>query len=576
MRYCTLAVALVAAVVGPAQSAELKYKQRLLPELVKQVPQLLKQYDARTGHFGSGIWISTDQNLMYPLAAAYATSGSGNRYYHDRALLEVVMKAGDALAADADAKGQWLFRKKDGSTWGMTRMCWAYSRWIRSFALIQSDMPPERRAAWAKALTLGYSLIAKHDLGSLVNIPTHHAMGLYAAGKALGRPEWCRQAADFLMRVVATQAEAGYWSEGGGPVVLYDFVYVDALGTYYALSGDRRALPALEKAARFHYDFTYPDGRCVETIDQRNPYHGLVERGNVGFSFSPIGRAYLARQWSKHTALDADLIASLLLFGEEGPAADAPRGGEASVATLKEQGVERAAAVRSGPWFFCLSAYTTPVSPSRWHQDRQNLVSIYHDRAGLIVGGGNTKLQPFWSTFSVGDPALLVHTPGDANPHFLPPPGKLFHVPTSAALVRDPDLGLDLTYGPEQCRVRLHPLDDHTLAYRLAATAHSGLPVAAHLTLLPQTGKTLQTGGGASLTIGPQPADLTAAKVGSLVTYAGYRLRLPPTATLHWPCFPHNPYTKDGHAGLNEARIAITIPFDDRHPEYTVTVKVGP
>ena len=90
-------------------------------------------------------------------------------------------------------------------------------------------------------------------------------MGLYAAGQALDRPEWCTQASAFLMKVVAQQTEAGYWSEGGGPVVLYDFVYLDAVGTYYALSHDQRVLPALEKGARFHWHFTYPNGRSVET-----------------------------------------------------------------------------------------------------------------------------------------------------------------------------------------------------------------------------------------------------------------------------------------------------------------------
>ena len=87
------------------------------------------------------------------------------------------------------------------------------------------------------------------------NIPTHHAMGLYLAGKALDRPEWCERGAQFMMKVVGAQSEAGYWSEGGGPVVLYDFVYVDALGTYYAVSDDRRVLPALEKVAAFHQHF---------------------------------------------------------------------------------------------------------------------------------------------------------------------------------------------------------------------------------------------------------------------------------------------------------------------------------
>ena len=57
---------------------------------------------------------------------------------------------------------------------------------------------------------------------------------------------------------------------------------------------------------------------------------------------------------------------------------------------------------------------------SRWIQDRQNHVDVFQDELGLVVGGGNTKLQPYWSTFTVGDPGLLRHTPGDEDPNFTP------------------------------------------------------------------------------------------------------------------------------------------------------------
>ena len=70
---------------------------------------------------------------MYPLAAAYATPGPGNRYYKSPELLAVIIKAGQALIDECRRRGPWVFRKKDGSTWGMTRMPWTYSRWIRSY-----------------------------------------------------------------------------------------------------------------------------------------------------------------------------------------------------------------------------------------------------------------------------------------------------------------------------------------------------------------------------------------------------------------------------------------------------------
>ena len=258
-------------VCNSVSADNLTYKQELLSVLIKKVPATMKTYDKETGHFGKGIWVCRDQEAFYPLAAAYSFKSENNPFYKDKVLLETIMKSGDALIEDMDEDGKWMFRKKDGSTWGMIWMPWTYSRWVRTFDLIRDDMPPDRRERWEKALTLGYGGIKEKALGSVHNIPTHHAMGLYAAGKALGKKEWCDFAADFLMKVVAEQSDGGYWSENVGPVVGYNFVYLDALGTYYRMSGDERVLPALVKSAAYHLHFTYPDGTTVETIDERNP-----------------------------------------------------------------------------------------------------------------------------------------------------------------------------------------------------------------------------------------------------------------------------------------------------------------
>ncbi len=570
-----LTLALAVLLARPADSADLEYKDRLLGVLAEKVPGILKSCDPETGTFGSGIWICRDQHPMYPLAVAYATKGEGNRYYKDPELLKVIVKAGDPLIEKMDADGRWIFEKKDGSTWGMIWMPWTYSRWIRTFGLVRDDMPAEPRKKWTDALTLGFTGISKRCLGGVHNIPTHHAMGLYCAGKVLDRPEWCDQAAAFLMKVVAAQSEGGYWSEGGGPVVAYDFVYVDALGTYHAMSGDQRVLPALEKAAVFHRHFTYPDGSNVETVDQRNPYHHGAAAGNVGFTLSAAGRAYLENQWSQLGLenLDPDLIASLLLYGEEGPIEPAPAPGETQVFVLTEGGVDRAATVRHGPWFVCLSAYTTPIVNSRWIQDRQNFVSIFHDQVGLILGGGNTKLQPGWSSFTVGDLSLLAHTPGDESPDFRPK-GELYHVPSAAKLVLEPEPGLDLTYGPETCRIRVRVKDERTLECTIEATAESDLPVAAHLTLIPHIGQPLETAAGEKVTLGSDPVSLSPEQVAGCVTYGGYRLHVPASAGLEWPVLPHNPYRKDGRASPAEGRVELRIPLNKEKRECRLAVEI--
>jgi hypothetical protein len=229
--------------------------------------------------------------------------------------------------------------------------------------------------------------------------------------------------------------------------------------------------------------------------------------------------------------------------------------------------------LQSGPWFVCLSAYTAPIPKSRWIQDRQNLVSVFHDKTGLILGGGNTKLQPAWSNFTVGDTTLLQHQPGDTEPDFIPT-GELYHVPSSATLVYEPDIGLDLNYGQEECRLRIQPKDSRTLEYRIEATMSSGLPVAAHLTLIPHLNQTLETAGGQKIILTESPINFTAEQVDGMVTHAGYQFHLPKTATLHWPALPHNPYRKDGHATPVEGRIEIRIPFDKGNSAYTINVVV--
>ena len=247
----------------PTNSTSWNPRPEFLASLLQSVPKILKSQDRTSGHFGSGVWIPGDQNVIYPLAAAWALKDPANRWFHDPEVLDAIMQGGDALITAQDKDGQWVFRKKDNSTWGKHFDPWVYSRWVRTFSLIMDAMPLERRARWQKALELGYSGIEKHELSRVHNIPAHQAMGLYVAGKALNHPEWCEKASAFLVRVAQAQDPVGFWSEHIGPVFHYNSVYVDALGTYYGISHDSKVLPALERAARFHANFTWPDGTSI-------------------------------------------------------------------------------------------------------------------------------------------------------------------------------------------------------------------------------------------------------------------------------------------------------------------------
>ena len=112
------------------------------------------------------------------------------------------------------------------------------------------------------------------------------------------------------------------------------------------------------------------------------------------------------------------------------------------------------------------------------------------------------------------------------------------------------------------------------MKYVIEATTASGLPVAAHLSLIPKMNQSLESAGGENITLNNSSIEWSAQQVGGEVTHAGYRLHLPKSATLHWPALPHNPYRKGGRSELSEGRIEIRIPFDEQHKTHTIIIEV--
>lgn len=118
-------------------------------------------------------------------------------------------------------------------------------------------------------------------------------------------------------------------------------------------------------------------------------------------------------------------------------------------------------------------------------------------------------------------------------------------------------------------------MDDSTLKIRLRATCKSGLPVAAHLTLIPHIGQTFCT---EKIKEGPLDSEgftLSAQEIGGWFAHAGWKLSLPEGASVTWPVLPHNPYRKDGSATLEEGRIVVNVPFSPERQEQVLVLQVG-
>jgi len=532
-----------------------KPEPELRQHLYDAVPGILDSQKAN-GQFGTEPWIPADQNVLLPLSAAWELPDSP--YFRDDRVLESIVRGGNALINQQDADGAWTNRKKEGSTWGQHHTPWTYSRWIRAYHLIRAAVDEPSRKRWDEALLLGFEAISKAYFTRMHNQPAHFAMALYCAGEVFGRAEWKKQSAEFMARVADDQTPHGWWAEHGGPVVSYNFVYMEALGTYFGMSGDEYVLDALDRGARYHANFTYPDGSVVETADGRNPYQRDIRLRGPGFSHTAIGRGYQARQHAlfRKTGklFSADYAAHELLYGGEGPTEETTAERHRHVYRMGDE----VGILRHRPWLCCASAIALPPPDTRWGQDRQNFLSVFHDDIGLILGGGNTKLQPLWSTFTVGNTSLMRHIPGDDDPDFSPRDG-LVHVPEKATYeVSEHCLNVEMTYGDVGCKVASEVVDETEIHLIYETSGHANLPVEAHVPLFRQTDAVVTLSSGISLALDETPFEHTGE---DWLEHGGYRLYIPRIARLMWPAMPHNPYRKGGEGTVEEGLLVVAVPF---------------
>jgi hypothetical protein len=549
--------------------------------LADDVERNLERFDEETGRFMTGDgWAVTNQDIVYPLALLYTTAG--NPYYGDDRILVYALRGADAWRDFQYPDGRVEFVKVDGSRWGPTYMPWSMYHWLETYALLRDRLDPARRARWEEGLTLAYDGIAGElAQGHVHNIPTWNGMAAYRAGALFGRPDWQGAGLHMIALAVEAQTPHGYWIEHHGPTTLYNLVYTHAIGLYHVFSGDDSVLPCLERASEFHIRYTYPDGRVLETIDGRVKYHDRVsDFAHTTFSLFPQGRRYVrmlvenmdaSRQAHpephiSHVVSSGSLriadaeyglsprLASAYVHLRPGPEAPIPQ--DRPAYQIHDPGH---ALIRRGQgWFYCLSGIVTPPVESRWGQDRGNYVSIWHEETGLIVGGGNSKDQPEWSTFAIGVGTAPSHLPTAAA---LRPGAErdavalTYRAPTQVG----PTLA-GATEGSATCILALQIVDRRCLEIYLMAAERA--LAEAHLTLKLNPEQPLRTGAGATLALDGPPIDIGNGEGGGWVGSGKWRLTVPPGSRFQWPVLPFNPYAADGAAPLDEAAGVLTVPLE--------------
>ena len=509
-------------------------------------------------HSGSSLDISWAHfgYAILPPAILYAKQHPANAHYHDPKMLALAIRIGDLLAA-ADEKDE--FEPRLDSDWD------TYT-WLEAYRLLAPELGEPRRERWKKCISRNASLLVANAIDRLdspwyqtpyiLTSPNHYAQWaslLLLTGRTFGNEQWEKLGARILKRFAATEQSAdGYWGEhnNSGPTTGYNHLTLQSVGLYWELTHDPDALAALRRATTFHENFTFLDGTPVDVINDRNRHWAVSSWASFAFSNFADGRGYaefLAGLFPREN-MRMDLlgrVAQDALYYHEGPTEPAPQ-------TRPDYHFRMSvpAGIRkTGPWQVALSGImSTQAINNQYYLDRQGNVSVFHQKAGLIVTGAGSKRQPELATFSQSVA------------------GQITHLPISTRLeMGDREDRLSLGYNTFYSDLFVPVPTEKELTLRFKIVERSGPTENGRLTLqlVLKAGEGLETGAGKKITLGTDRIELRPEDLGGSISHHGWTMRIDPTARLVWPVYPFNPYANAPETSVEWAVGALSV---DLHP----------
>jgi len=241
---------------------------------------------------------------------------------------------------------------------------------------------------------------------------------LLTAGRTYDEPDWCETALAMTHQLLHWQTPEGFWEEGvhHGPSMKYNHLALAPLAWLYRATGDETIGRAARRLAEFMVRYTFPDGATVGCFDGRQSMSpGYFAPACPGLELAPGGFTLVQRMIDQRERLGAlddvraigssnwyayfDLVFvtdACRYFEELGGGAgaeDAPLPLDANGAVAANHSVTfDGVAARSGPWVVALSGQRSDIPKiGSWiyRLERQSRVSLWHERAGVVIGGGH-------------------------------------------------------------------------------------------------------------------------------------------------------------------------------------------
>ncbi|MCX7804657.1 MAG: alginate lyase family protein [Planctomycetota bacterium] len=288
-----------------------------------------------------------------------------------------------------------------------------------AMAEVMRMLPPgelgeARRRRWAEALAFWCESVAAKPF--FFTSPNHEAwkcMAMYSAGLSLDRPDLREEALFQMRQEIAYQTPDGFWEEGRhhGPSLSYNYMQLHPMARVAEMSGDGTIRAAAIRLAGFMADFHFPDGTLMACLDGRQPYGFgpavVVPGQDITPAMREIARRAAAfkerhgcfsdprRIASSYWGLAAGMAmptdgARFFREADEPPVA-LPMDADGAVVERHSAWMD-GGAIRRGGFVTALSGIVSDIpkeTRSPFRLLRQNRIDLWHEKTGLILGGGH-------------------------------------------------------------------------------------------------------------------------------------------------------------------------------------------
>jgi hypothetical protein len=369
----------------------------LIKEMVDFIGVAMKEMDPER----PGVRLKKGQHVhdpdpCYAMAFLYKNPHPLNPYYKDDAIRDKAVAIADRIATT-----------RMRPEWPLYLVC-------QVFDLLKDEIPEEKKGEW-QAYAEDY-VRTEAERPFFRTSPNHEAINALAilrAGQVFEKPQWVQLAHRMMHRLLKRQTDLGYFDEGHGPSMKYNNIQLVGMLLFSDYSKDTLTFEASKRLADFMIRYSFPDGSTIGTLDGRQSYSlGYFGTLCYGLDRWPLGKELnrrIFRTRKKREVLDArsryynysDWYAYLSMFflvdefrslRSEAPVARLPQ--DRNGYRMIESGPSfSGGVVRQNDWMVALSAISTdPREQSIYRLERQSRIDVWHERAGLVIGGGHNLI----------------------------------------------------------------------------------------------------------------------------------------------------------------------------------------